>query len=76
MVIIVAFYKNVLIRVSVCVSVFVCVCVCLLDNSKRNQSRNMKLEYILVYGNSSDKVDIELRGIKVKVNVSLQSFPH
>ena len=32
----------------------------------------MKLEYILVYENSSDEFDIELRRTKVKV----KSFPH
>ena len=32
----------------------------------------MKLEYIVVYENSLDEFDIELRGIKVKV----QKFPH
>ena len=44
--------------VCVCVCVFVCVCVCacirvcvLHNNSKGNRSRNMKLEYIVVYKN-------------------------
>ena len=41
-----------------CVSVFVCVF--LHDNSKRNRSRNTKLEHILVYENSLDKFDINL----------------
>ena len=48
-------------------------CVCLHNNSKRNQSRNTKLEYI-VYENSSDEFDIELRWIKVKVTVGVQKF--
>ena len=55
-----------------------CVCVFLHDNSKRNQSRNTKLEYIVVYENenSSDEFDIELRRIKVKVTVGVQKlFP-
>ena len=54
-----------------------CLCVCFLhDNSKRNQSRNTKLEYIVVYENNSDDFDIELRQIKVKVTVGVQKFPH
>ena len=51
-----------------------CVCVFLHDNSKRNRSRNTKLEYIVVYENSSDEFDIELRRIKVKVTVGVQKF--
>ena len=58
--------------VCVCTSVFVCVC--LHDNSKRNRSRNTKLEYTLVYENSSDEFDIELCQIKVKVTVGIQKF--
>ena len=54
------------------VCIRVCVRVCLHDNSKRNRSRNMKLEYILVYEISLEKFDIEHCGIKVKVTVSLQ----
>ena len=46
----------------------------LYDNSKRNRSRNTKLEYIVVYENSSDEFDIELRRIKVKVTVGVQKF--
>ena len=65
---------RVLVRVSVCVCVCPCLCVFLHDNSKRNRSRNTKLEYIVVYENSSDKFDIELRQIKVKVTVGLQKF--
>ena len=34
----------------------------------------MKLEYIVVYENSSGEFDIELRWIKVKVTVGLQIF--
>ena len=48
-----------------------CVCVFLHDNSKRNQSRNTKSEYIVVYENSSDEFDIELHRIKVKVTVGV-----
>ena len=58
------------------VCVFVCVCVFLHDNSKRNQFRNIKLEYIVVYENRSDEFDIGLRQIKVKVTVGIQIFPH
>ena len=35
----------------------------------------MKLEYIVVYENNSDKFDIEHCRIKVKVTVGLQMFP-
>ena len=34
----------------------------------------MKLEYIVVYENSSDEFDIEHHRIKVKVTVGLQMF--
>ena len=34
----------------------------------------MKLEYIVLYENSSDKFDIEHHRIKVKVTVGLQKF--
>ena len=44
------------------------------DNSKRNRSRNMKFEYMVVYENSSDEFDIEHHRIKVKVTVGLQKF--
>ena len=66
--IIVAFLENSL--KSVCVCVFMCLCVFLHDNSKRNRSR---LEYIVVYENSSDEFDIELCRIKVKVT-DVQKF--
>ena len=36
----------------------------------------MKLEYIVVYENSSDEFDIEHHRIKVKVTVGLQKFSH
>ena len=82
-IIIVAFLENptigyslesVCVCVCVCVCVFVCVCGFLHDNSKRNRSRNTKLEYIVVYENSSAEFDIELRRIKVKVTVGVQKF--
>ena len=81
--VIVAFLENATIGYSleslcVCVCVCVCPCVCVFlhDNSKRNQSRNTntKSEYTVVYENSSDEFDIELRRIKVKVNVGVQKF--
>ena len=59
--------------VCVCLCVCVCVCVCLHDISKRNRSKNTKLEYI-AYENSSDEFDIEHPRIKVKVTVGLQKF--
>ena len=34
----------------------------------------MKLEYIVVYENSSDELDIDYHPIKVKVTVGLQKF--
>ena len=80
-IIIVEFLENATIGYSlesVCVCVRVCVCVCpclcvfLHDNSKRNQSRNTKLKYIVVYENSSNEFNIELGRIKVKVTVCVQ----
>ena len=50
-----------------CIYVSVCVCVFLHDTSKSNRSRNMKLEYIEVYDNISDKFDNGYCQIKVKV---------
>ena len=41
---------------SVCLCV--CVSVCNHDNSKNNGSIHLKLEHIVVYGNSSDEFDI------------------
>ena len=76
-IIIVAFLENATIGYSLeslCVCVCLCVCVFLHDNSKRNRSRNTKLEYIVEYENSSDEFDIELRPIKVKVTVGVQTF--
>ena len=37
---------------------------------------NMKLECIVVYENSLDVFDIDLRRMKVKVTVGVQKFPH
>ena len=75
----VAFLENATIEYSleslcVCPCLCVCVCVFLQDNSKRNRSRNTKLEYIVEYENSSDKFDTVLRQIKVKVTVGVQKF--
>ena len=73
--VIVAFLENATIGYSLeSLCVCVCVCVFLHDNSKRNRSRNTKSEYIVVYENSSDKFDIELHRIKVKVTVCVQIF--
>ena len=41
------------------------------DNSKRNRSRNTKLEYIVEHEN---EFDIELCRIEVKVTVGIQKF--
>ena len=43
-----------------CVCPCLCVCVFLHNNSRRNQSRNTKLDHIEGYKNSSDEFDIEL----------------
>ena len=72
-VIIVAFLENATIGYSL-ESVCVCLCVFLHNITKRNRSRNTKLEYIVEYENSSDEFDIELRRIKVKVTVGVQKF--
>ena len=52
--------------------VFPCLCVCVVLHD--NPSWNTKLKYIVVYENSSDEFDIELRRIKVKVIVRAQKF--
>ena len=79
-IIIVVFLENATLKYlleSVCVFPCLCVCVFFLhDNSKRNRSRDTKLEYIVLYENSSDEFNIELRQIKVKVTVGVQKFPH
>ena len=49
------------------------VCVFWHDNTKRNRSRIIKLEYTSIW-NSSDEFDIEHHQIKVKVTVGLQKF--
>ena len=80
-IIIVVFLENATIwysleSVCVCVCPCVCVCVCFctitqkeIDLGTRNQNT-----YIVVYENSSDEFDIELRWIKVKVTVDVQKF--
>ena len=55
------------VHVCVYVCVCVCVCVCVHDNSKNNGSINLKREHIVVYGNSSEEIDIGHCQIKVKV---------
>ena len=47
----------------------VCLSVCVHDNSKNNGSIHLKLEHIVVYGNSSDEFDIGHCPIKVKITV-------
>ena len=66
---------SVCVCVCVCLSVFVCVCLSLWlhDNSKNNGSIHLKLEHIVVYENSADKLDIGHCLIKVKV---LGQVPH
>ena len=65
-------FGDILDNVILCVCV--CVCVCLHNNSKRNRSRNTKSEYIVVYENSLEEFDIELRRIQVKITVGIQKF--
>ena len=65
---------RVLVRVCVCVFPCLCVYVFLHDNSNRNRSRNTKLEYAVVYKNSSDEFNIELQ--RIKVTVSVYYFKH
>ena len=50
-------YVHPCVCVCVCVSVSLSVCLCVHDNSKSNQSRNIKLEYIVGYENISDQFD-------------------
>ena len=78
-IVIIAFFENATIEYSsksLCVSLCLCACVCVFlhNNSKRNLFRNMKLEYLVVYVNSSDEFNIEQGWIKVKVTVCLQKF--
>ena len=47
----------------------VCVSVLLHDKTKCNPSRNMKVEFVVVYENNSDKFDAEYCLVKVKVTV-------
>ena len=54
---------------SACVSFRPSVCVCVHDNSKNNDSIDLKLENIVVYENSLDEFDIGHCPIKVKVTV-------
>ena len=62
-------------NISVCVCVCVLVCVCVFCTiTQKEIDRNTKLEYTVVYENSSDDFDIELRRIKVKVTVGVQIF--
>ena len=49
-------------------SLSVCLSVCVHDNSKNNGSIHLKLEHIVVYGNSSDEFDSGHCPIKVKVS--------
>ena len=50
----------------------VCVCVCQHDNSKYNESIILKLYHLIVYKNSSEKVD---KGhCRSKVKITLQNL--
>ena len=55
------------VRVCVCVCLSVCLSVCVQDNTKNNDSIHLKLEYIVVYENSSDEFDMGHCLINVKV---------
>ena len=70
-------YSSVCVCLCLCLCLCVCVCVCvfLLNNTKRNRSRRMKLEYIVVYEKSSEEFGIEHCRIKVKVTVGVYKFP-
>ena len=52
------------------------VCGVLHDNSKSNQSRNMKFEYIVVYENSSEVFDVIHCQIKHSRSRLLKVFKH
>ena len=67
---------RVIVRVSVCVCVAVFACVFFHHNSKKINLGTRKLEYIVIYENSSDKFDIELHRTKVKVTVGVQNFSY
>ena len=56
-----------------CVSMFLFLCF-LHDNSKSNLSRNMKLKYLVVYENISDKFDVGHCRAKVNVTARLRNF--
>ena len=74
--IIIAFLQNATIEYSsesLCVCPCLCVRVCARSLSR---SRNMRLEYIVAYEDSSNEFDIELCWIKVKVTVGFKSFLH
>ena len=66
-----------------CACLHMCMCVCihlsvcvfiLFDSSKYNKSRNLKFDYIVLCRISSEKFDIGLCLIKVKVTVGLRNF--
>ena len=72
-------FCNYRVHVRVCVCVCVCICVCVFvvflhDDSKSNQSRNMKFEYFVVYENISDTFNNGHCRVKVKVKGGLKFF--
>ena len=53
-----------------------CNCVCVHDNSKNDGAINLKLEYVVTYGNSFDEFDIGHCPIKVKVTLNILDMWH
>ena len=66
--------------VCVCACVCVCMCVCvtvlLHDNSKSNQSRNMKLDYIVVYEISRTSLILGIDGPRSRSLHDFEIFLH
>ena len=59
----------------VCVCVHACMCVCFCMITQKEKTWNMKLEYIVVYGSSSEEFDNEHCQIKVKITGGLHVSP-
>ena len=60
-------YNHTYLRHPIHLCMCVCLCVCVHKNSKNNGSVHLKIEYIVVHGNSSDEFDIGHCPNKVKV---------